>query len=225
MDGSSNSVAVEMGQGATLRWDVSSGVLGANLRSTVSTSGDDMSLVFANNQILLESTGGAALLNINQAQTVTLPTIAFPTCGTNCGILSTTSNGGAISFITAGAKWLDFSGTSSGVITMDATVSMGGQALNNGANISSNNTSGYRLVSGASSATAPTLVPNVTAPTTGIGAQAAGNVSVIDSATEVARFIAGGLVLPTIATGTPAASVCIDASNNVIKKTTTGSCV
>ena len=31
--------------------------------------------------------------------------------------------------------------------------------------------------------------------------------------------------LPAIATGTPAASLCIDASNNIIKKTTTGSCI
>lgn len=31
--------------------------------------------------------------------------------------------------------------------------------------------------------------------------------------------------LPLVATGTPAASLCIDASNNIIKKTTTGSCV
>lgn len=31
--------------------------------------------------------------------------------------------------------------------------------------------------------------------------------------------------LPAVATGTPAASLCIDASNHIIKKTTTGSCV
>lgn len=36
----------------------------------------------------------------------------------------------------------------------------------------------------------------------------------------------GGVVqLPNVTTGTPAASLCIDASNNIIKKTTTGSCV
>lgn len=31
--------------------------------------------------------------------------------------------------------------------------------------------------------------------------------------------------LPVVSTGTPAASLCIDASNNIIKKTTTGSCI
>jgi hypothetical protein len=31
--------------------------------------------------------------------------------------------------------------------------------------------------------------------------------------------------LPSVATGTPAASLCIDASNNIIKKTTAGSCI
>jgi hypothetical protein len=41
---------------------------------------------------------------------------------------------------------------------------------------------------------------------------------VIGTGTEVIK-------LPSVTTGTPAASLCIDASNNVIKKTTTGSCV
>lgn len=36
---------------------------------------------------------------------------------------------------------------------------------------------------------------------------------------------AGVPQLPSVATGTPAASLCIDASNNIIKKTTTGSCI
>lgn len=36
---------------------------------------------------------------------------------------------------------------------------------------------------------------------------------------------AGVLSLPGTSTGTPAASLCLDASNNVIKKTTAGSCV
>jgi hypothetical protein len=31
--------------------------------------------------------------------------------------------------------------------------------------------------------------------------------------------------LPAVTTGTPAASLCIDASNNIVKKTTTGSCI
>lgn len=33
------------------------------------------------------------------------------------------------------------------------------------------------------------------------------------------------ITIPAVATGTPVASLCIDASNNIIKKTTTGSCV
>lgn len=36
---------------------------------------------------------------------------------------------------------------------------------------------------------------------------------------------AGNVVLPQVTTGTPVASLCIDSSNNIIKKTTTGSCV
>jgi hypothetical protein len=38
--------------------------------------------------------------------------------------------------------------------------------------------------------------------------------------------VTGGVVsLPNVATGTPVASLCLDASNNIIKKTTSGACI
>jgi hypothetical protein len=39
------------------------------------------------------------------------------------------------------------------------------------------------------------------------------------------KITTGTVSLPSVATGTPVASLCIDASNNIIKKTTAGSCI
>lgn len=57
---------------------------------------------------------------------------------------------------------------------------------------------------------------------------ATGNFSIRTGGTPtVAMNISAGQVIqiPAVATGTPAASLCIDASNNIIKKTTAGSCI
>ena len=61
-------------------------------------------------------------------------------------------------------------------------------AITHYASVSDTNASGYRLVTGAASSTAPTLVPNKAAATTGIGAQASGNISLIVAATEALRL-------------------------------------
>lgn len=140
----------------------------------------------------------------------TVPNIDFITCGTQCGWYSPSS--GALGMTVGGAVKFEFGIANAGRLTAYVSVESG-------------NGTGWLLPSSSASATAPTLVPNGASATTGFGAQASGNISAIVVATEVARFVAGGLVLPTVATGTPAASLCIDASNNVIKKTTTGSCV
>lgn len=50
--------------------------------------------------------------------------------------------------------------------------------------------------------------------------------TVVGSRIVAGKFLNNGtLNLPQTVTGTPAASLCIDASNNIIKKTTTGPCV
>lgn len=57
---------------------------------------------------------------------------------------------------------------------------------------------------------------------------ATGNIHIRSGATPSdAIVISSGQVvsLPAVATGTPTASLCIDASNNIIKKTTAGSCI
>jgi hypothetical protein len=90
---------------------------------------------------------------------------------------------------------------------------------------------GYKLVNGTPSGTAPNILPNRSDAKAGIGADAAGDVSIIvdnaGTATEVIRSIGTGALIrvPAVGTGTPAASLCIDSSNNIIKKTTTGACI
>lgn len=66
-------------------------------------------------------------------------------------------------------------------IDQDQSVTFIGTALGT-------NAASYSLLAAASSATAPTLIPNRAAATSGIGAQAAGNVSVIAAANEIARY-------------------------------------
>lgn len=77
----------------------------------------------------------------------------------------------------------------------------------------SNSGSGVALaLNTAASATVPTLVPNRASSTTGIGAQASGNISMITAGTERFRFSATGptaITMPTDATKTDA-SVCRD---------------
>lgn len=64
------------------------------------------------------------------------------------------------------------------------------RAFFNNAGFFSNTTGGGGILWPASSATAPTLVPNKTDTTTGIGADTSGDVSIINAALETARFTA-----------------------------------
>ena len=52
-----------------------------------------------------------------------------------------------------------------------------------------------------------------------------GGLTTIGEATKTLTLNSATLVAPNITTGTPNASVCMDASNHIIKKTTAGSCV
>lgn len=61
VDGSGHSVAATMGQGMVYQWMVSAGVLGAQIRSDVNTSGDDVGLVFSNNVVEMQGASGARI--------------------------------------------------------------------------------------------------------------------------------------------------------------------
>lgn len=61
--------------------------------------------------------------------------------------------------------------------------------------------------------------------TSGVGTSDAINLKTGSQVTALSIATNQLISLPAVATGTPAASLCIDASNHIIKKTTTGSCV
>lgn len=60
-----------------------------------------------------------------------------------------------------------------------------------------------------------------------IGVDSSGTLSILNSAfsTVLLSLTDAGVLKYPAATGTPAASLCIDAGNNIIKKTTAGSCI
>lgn len=166
---------------------------------------------------------GNGLTNLAAAGSTGAPVLAFTGCGTNCGFVAPASS--QFELVVGGAAIWDANVTTSSRFTFHERVDLAGNILSGVGQGASTNASGWQLGASNASSTVPTLIPNASSTTTGFGAQASGNISAIVASTEVARFIAGGLNLPTAATGTPTASLCLDASNNVIKKTTTGSCI
>ncbi len=69
--------------------------------------------------------------------------------------------------------------TLSGLATFNGGAALAGQSITGGGLIQSNNTSGYQFGSGAPSASVPTLIPNRSTTNAGIGADTAGDVSII----------------------------------------------
>lgn len=84
--------------------------------------------------------------------------------------------------------------------------------------VSNSVSASWRLPFLAASSTVPTLVPNNSATTTGIGAQAAGNISFIIAGAEVWRQTSTGplaIVLPTDG-GTTDNTMCVNTTTHVI---------
>lgn len=87
-----------------------------------------------------------------------------------------------------------------------------------GGNFSTVNANGLFFAAGAASATSPTFAPNQASATTGIGAQASGNMSFITAATEIMRITSTGpqiIVLPTDAATTDN-SLCINTTTHIV---------
>lgn len=82
-----------------------------------------------------------------------------------------------------------------------------------------NSTSGAMISNAAASSTAPTLIPNRSSATTGFGAQASGNISMIVAGAEVGRIISTGIqgsaFHPTGTTIPAAAGIYQPAANQV----------
>ncbi len=90
-------------------------------------------------------------------------------------------------------------------------------AITHYASVSDTNASGYRLVTGATSGTVPTLVPNKTYATTGIGSSTANTISLIVSGTETVKVEAGALHIASGGAPTAPSSVHIDAAAGSVR--------
>lgn len=77
-------------------------------------------------------------------------------------------------------------------------------------------TSAFQLTNTTASATVPTLVPNRADATTGIGAQASGNISLIAGGVEQVRVGSGAVTIPTITSdsGKTDNTVCEDSTTH-----------
>jgi hypothetical protein len=85
-------------------------------------------------------------------------------------------------------------------------------------NLQDTNSAGYQINTGATSATGPVFAPNRGSTSSGIGAQASGNVSVIASGTEILRAVSTGpmaITIPTDATHTDA-TICRDTTTGAL---------
>lgn len=152
------------GTTAATTWSTSGTGLGMNLASG-----------FAGNFIDLHVAGGASLFSVTSAGSVTgasfVPTGS--TVPTNGMYLSAANQ---LSLATNTSVRMTIN--SAGVVSVSP---------NWGTNLVNNNAAGFQLSNGAASATAPTFAPNRADTTTGIGAQASGNISLIAGAVEIAR--------------------------------------
>lgn len=135
-------------------------------------------------------------LSLAPAGTTTHPTLVFTTCGTNCGILAPAAS--ELEVVVGGANILDYGVTAAGDFDFHATVLMGAFPIYQGGQIFALNTAAYGLQNNAASGTFPTFLPNQTDFKSGIGAAAAGDVSLIadvgGTATEELRADTSGIL-------------------------------
>lgn len=236
--------------------------------SPVALNGIDFSnITFQSAGCVLKSTnfcidGPTGDLLLAAAGTVSNPTIALTTCGTNCGIFAPAS--GEIEFTIAGANVLDYGVTvasqfrfAQGITIGSGSINLVGslgaiQFRNATTAITSPATSSVQIgFADTTTATAQILrTQSVAAGSSNVaganwtivgslstGSGASGDIifqtggtgagAAVQNTATTALTIKGAtqqLVYPAV-TGTPAASLCLDASNNIIKKTTTGACI
>lgn len=126
----------------------------------------------------LSNTAGAIAINLAQSNTWTAPIVANSFSPTS----STVPVNG---YYLSSANQLGISANS--VVTMTITSSQMNAKI-----AMTGNAAGWELLSGATSSTAPVLVPNRGDTTTGFGAQASGNANVIIGGAENTRWITAG---------------------------------
>jgi hypothetical protein len=111
--------------------------------------------------------------------------------------------------------WQDGTTVTSSGFTMGAIIAMGNHGITGANGFVTNNANGGDVISSAASSTVPTLVPNRTSTTTGMGAQASGNLSLIAGGTEIERVSSSGIILESGAYFSGATSGVSCAANTV----------
>ena len=162
------------------------------------TSGSEF---LASVNLICQSASGCQLAT--SAASATVPTLIPNRSDTTTGVGAQAI--GAVSLIAAGAEALRSSSTGTFLLSSILQASAA---------------SGFTLENLTASATVPTLIPNRNSTTTGIGAQASGNLSLIASATEVERVTSTGVLFQlsankgtvTLAAGTGTATVLAGAN-------------
>lgn len=104
-----------------------------------------------------------------------------------------------------------FAALLNGRVSINGTLAMNSNGISNTNGVSVTNANGPNMVNSAASSTVPTFLPNRSSATGGVGADAAGDVSLIGGSTEVDRITSGGHFFKTITTGTNADVLCMAA--------------
>lgn len=121
--------------------------------------------------------------------------IASPGKGSGAGgsfIFQTTPAGSSGTVVGTPTTALTISSTT---ITAGLGLNMGGNGIIAGGLYQANNGSGFQLSNVTASSTVPTFSPNRADTTTGIGAQASGNISLITGGAEQVRVVSTGLTI------------------------------
>lgn len=133
----------------------------------------------------------------NAAGSVSAPSLSVGNATTGLYSVSTTGFGLSVN----GTVRADYGITVGSFWTFNSAVAFNNNNLSNifsisvnGA-ISSATTGSFVLNQAAASATVPTISPNKADTTTGIGAQASGNISLISGGAEITRVVSGGLTI------------------------------
>lgn len=140
------------------------------------------------------------------------------------GSAAAAPSGDSVQINAAGANAFDCNGTFSGfcAVSIANGLAMNARNIVQVQSLVSNSVSGYELLTGNASSTLATLIPNRASATSGVGAQASGNVSLIASGTEIIRVTSTGPAIQVIpaSAGGGGLFVCVDTSGVLYKKAT-----
>lgn len=192
----------------------------ANLAAAVTDETGSGSLVFGTSPTLATPVLGVAGATSLALGGATIGTDALGITGTMTisGAITAASVNATSTTIPANGIYL--AGTNQTGISAASGLAMtfAGSGITPAKNILSSNAAGYELLLAAATSTAPNIIVDKAAATTGFGYQAAGNADVVATAIEIERWTATGpliITLPTDATTTDN-TLCINTTTHIV---------